>query len=65
VATEAEARGAVDHYVKLGYVQIKIYSSVKPELVPAIIEEAKKRVACEGPHSRIYDRVAVREARIR
>jgi hypothetical protein len=43
VATEAEARGAVDHYVKLGYVQIKIYSSVKPELVPAIIEEAQKK----------------------
>jgi imidazolonepropionase-like amidohydrolase len=41
-ATEAEARAAVDNYVKLGYVQIKIYSSVKPELVPAIIDEAHK-----------------------
>lgn len=42
VATEAEARAAVDNYVKLGYEQIKIYSSVKPELVPAIIDEAHK-----------------------
>jgi imidazolonepropionase-like amidohydrolase len=42
VSTEAEARGAVDNYKKLGYVQIKIYSSVKPELVPVIIDEAHK-----------------------
>ena len=42
VATEAEARAAVDNYVKLGYEQIKIYSSVKPELVPVIIDEAHK-----------------------
>jgi imidazolonepropionase-like amidohydrolase len=41
-ATDAEARAAVDNYVKLGYVQIKIYSSVKPELVPVIIDEAHK-----------------------
>ena len=40
VATAAEARAAVDNYAKLGYVQIKIYSSVKPEIVPAIVEEA-------------------------
>ena len=42
VSTEAEARAAVDNYRRLGYVQIKIYSSVKPELVPAIIDEAHK-----------------------
>jgi imidazolonepropionase-like amidohydrolase len=42
VSTEAEARAAVDNYKKLGYVQIKIYSSVKPELVPFIIDEAHK-----------------------
>jgi imidazolonepropionase-like amidohydrolase len=42
VATETEARQAVDTYVKLGYQQIKIYSSVKAELVPAIIDEAHK-----------------------
>ena len=42
VATEDSARNAVRNYAKLGYVQIKIYSSVKPELVPAIIDEAHK-----------------------
>ncbi|MGA7287575.1 MAG: amidohydrolase family protein [Terriglobales bacterium] len=42
VSNEAEARAAVDNYKKLGYVQIKIYSSVKPELVPIIIDEAHK-----------------------
>jgi imidazolonepropionase-like amidohydrolase len=42
VSTEAEARAAVDNYKRLGYVQIKIYSSVKPELVSAIIDEAHK-----------------------
>jgi imidazolonepropionase-like amidohydrolase len=42
-ATPQEARERVDHYADLGYVQIKIYSSVKPELVPVIIAEAHKR----------------------
>jgi cytosine/adenosine deaminase-related metal-dependent hydrolase len=42
-ATPEEARQRVDYYADLGYVQIKIYSSVKPELVPVIIEEAHKR----------------------
>ena len=42
VSTDAEARAAVDNYKRLGYVQIKIYSSVKSELVPAIIDEAHK-----------------------
>ncbi|HVP49612.1 MAG TPA: amidohydrolase family protein [Candidatus Bathyarchaeia archaeon] len=42
-ATNEEARERVDHYADLGYVQIKIYSSVKPELVPVIIDEAHKR----------------------
>ena len=41
-ATPEEARARVDHYAELGYVQIKIYSSVKPELVPVIIAEAHK-----------------------
>jgi len=43
VSTEEEARAAVENYAKLGYVQIKIYSSVKPELVPPIINEAHKK----------------------
>jgi imidazolonepropionase-like amidohydrolase len=42
-ATPEEARKRVDEYADLGYVQIKIYSSVKPELVPVIVEEAHKR----------------------
>lgn len=42
-ATPEEARKAVDRYADLGYVQIKVYSSVKPELVPVIIDEAHKR----------------------
>lgn len=40
--TPEEARQRVDHYAQLGYVQIKIYSSVKPELVPVIAAEAHK-----------------------
>jgi len=43
VSTEDEARAAVDNYARLGYVQIKIYSSVKPELVAPIIDEAHKK----------------------
>jgi hypothetical protein len=43
VSTAEEARAAVDNYARLGYVQLKIYSSVKPELVPAIIDEAHKK----------------------
>ncbi|HEX3580047.1 MAG TPA: amidohydrolase family protein, partial [Thermoanaerobaculia bacterium] len=35
-----QARSAVDNYAKLGYEQIKIYSSVKPELVPVITAAA-------------------------
>ena len=42
VSTPQEARAAVDNYARLGYVQIKIYSSVKPDLVPVIVQEAHK-----------------------
>ena len=38
--TEAEALAAVDKYASLGYRQIKVYSSLKPELVPPIAKEA-------------------------
>ncbi|MFL6208999.1 MAG: amidohydrolase family protein [Pyrinomonadaceae bacterium] len=40
VDTEEEARAVVEQAAKLGYVQIKIYSSIKPELVPKIVELA-------------------------
>jgi imidazolonepropionase-like amidohydrolase len=43
VATEKQARDWVDRYAALGYVQIKMYSSIKPELVPAIVDEAHKK----------------------
>lgn len=36
VDTEEEARAAIDNYAKLGYEQIKIYSSVRPGLVPVM-----------------------------
>ena len=42
VDNEQQVIAAVDRYAKLGYVQIKIYSSIKPELVPIIIREAHK-----------------------
>ncbi len=37
VDTEEEARAAVDNFARLGYAQIKIYSSIKPELVPKLV----------------------------
>jgi len=43
VSTPEEARAAVDRYADLGYVQIKIYSSVAPKLVPVIVERAHTR----------------------
>jgi Amidohydrolase family len=41
--TVEEAVAAVNRYADLGYVQIKVYSSLKPELFPAIVEAAHKR----------------------
>jgi imidazolonepropionase-like amidohydrolase len=40
VDTEEEARKAVDHYAANGFEQIKVYSSVKPELVPTLVKLA-------------------------
>jgi Amidohydrolase family len=40
VDNEEQALAAVDNYAKLGYEQIKIYSSVKPELVPPIVRRS-------------------------
>ncbi len=39
----AEAESAVNRYADLGYVQIKLYSSLKPELVPGIVKRAHER----------------------
>lgn len=43
VDTEAGARAAVRAMAEAGFPQVKIYSSVKPELVPVIAEEAHRR----------------------
>jgi imidazolonepropionase-like amidohydrolase len=43
VTTEEEARAAVKRYADLGYIQIKLYSSLKPELVPSIVKAAHER----------------------
>ena len=43
VDTEAEARTAIDYYAKHGYDGIKVYSSIKPELVPTIIKLAHEK----------------------
>jgi imidazolonepropionase-like amidohydrolase len=40
VDTPEAARAAIDRYAAAGYVQIKIYSSIRPELVPGIVEYA-------------------------
>ena len=50
VATPDEARAAVRKYAGLGYIQIKVYSSIQPELVPAIVEEAHARGMRVGGH---------------
>ena len=41
--SEAEAKAAVEGYAKRGYEGIKIYNSMKPELVPFLAKEAHAR----------------------
>ena len=41
--TVEEAQAAVNRYADLGYVQIKVYSSLKPELLPGIVKTAHAR----------------------
>ncbi len=41
--TIEEAEAEVNRYADLGYIQIKIYSSVKPEFVPGIVKTAHAR----------------------
>jgi imidazolonepropionase-like amidohydrolase len=40
VSTEPQALEWVDRYARLGYVQIKLYSSLDPKLVPPIVKRA-------------------------
>jgi Amidohydrolase family len=41
--TAEEAQAAVNRYADFGYVQIKVYSSLKPEFVPGIVKTAHER----------------------
>lgn len=41
--TAEEAQAAVNRYADLGYIQIKVYSSLKPELLPGILKTAHAR----------------------
>lgn len=50
VDTERQARLAIDRYSAAGYAQIKPYSSLKPELVPAIVQYAHQRGMRVGGH---------------
>ncbi|MDY6948108.1 MAG: amidohydrolase family protein [Pseudomonadota bacterium] len=43
VDTEAKVNQAVDNYARLGYQGVKIYSSIEPRLVPAIIRRAHQK----------------------
>jgi imidazolonepropionase-like amidohydrolase len=42
VSTEGEARDVVARYAALGYKQVKLYNLVHPDLVPTIVDEARK-----------------------
>jgi hypothetical protein len=50
VADEAAARAAVDAMADAGFILVKVYSSVKPELVPFIVDEAGKQGLRVGGH---------------
>jgi imidazolonepropionase-like amidohydrolase len=43
VSTEKDALDWVDRYASMGYVQIKLYSSLDPKLVPPIIQRAHEK----------------------
>jgi len=43
VDTEEKARATVDYYADRGFVQMKIYSSLDPKLVPPVVAEAHRR----------------------
>ncbi|HSS75867.1 MAG TPA: amidohydrolase family protein [Thermoanaerobaculia bacterium] len=43
VSTEKEALDWVDRYAAMGYVQVKLYSSLDPKLVPPIVKRAHEK----------------------
>jgi hypothetical protein len=52
--TEAEAKAAVDSYAKRGYEGVKIYNSMKPDLVPLIAKEAHGRNMMVSGHIPVH-----------
>jgi hypothetical protein len=52
--SEQEAKDDIDRYAKLGYVQVKIYSSIKPELVPAPKDRTVEAASLLPAH-RVFD----------
>jgi len=63
VDSEDDIRKAIDRYASLGYVQIKIYSSIRPELVPFITKYAHSKGLRVSGHIPAFMRAedAVRE----
>jgi imidazolonepropionase-like amidohydrolase len=60
-STQAEADAAIERYKKLGYDQIKIYSSLDPKLVPGVIAKAHGlglRVSGHIPNSMTAEQAA-------
>jgi Amidohydrolase family len=58
VSTREEAIAAVDRYQQLGYIQIKLYSSLDPKLVPPIVARAHQlglRVSGHIPNGMIAE----------
>jgi len=54
VDNEAKAREAIDDYARLGFQGVKIYSSIKPELVPVIARLAHEKGLRVGGHVPAY-----------
>jgi hypothetical protein len=52
--TESEAKAAVEFYAKRGYEGIKIYNSMKPELVPLLAKEAHTRNMMVSGHIPVH-----------
>ena len=52
VDSPQEAEKAIDRYKMLGYEQIKVYSSIKPEMVPAIVARRTARGCASAAMSR-------------
>ena len=64
VDTAEQAIKDVDWYADHGYVQIKIYSSVKPELVPIIADRAHARgIARERARAGVHVSAPIRRRR--